>query len=341
MSAESSGLLPWHSAQWDALTARRRAAALPHALLMNGPEGLGKEQFARAFSQALLCAAPHTDGQACQSCSACVMFNAGTHPDCQRIVPKEEGKAIGIDQMREMIAWIALKSHAAGYKIALVTPAERMTIEAANALLKTLEEPPAHSLLILIANRPALLPATVRSRCQRVQFTPPITAPAHDLARAWLNQQLGDAQSAGPLLALAGGAPLRALRYAKEGMLEQRARLFNDLLRLARGEADPVALAAAWLAGAVNGDLKQVIHALSDWVADMLRLQAAAQAPLNHPDLRAGLTLLAGACPGRRLYAYLDQISETARLLDRPLNAQLQLEDLLIAWPANVQGRAA
>lgn len=341
MNAESSGLLPWHSAQWDALTARRRAAALPHALLMNGPEGLGKEQFARAFSQALLCEAKRPDGEACQNCPACVMFNAGTHPDFQRIAPEEEGKAIGIDQMREMIAWIALKSHAAGYKIALVTPAERMTIEAANALLKTLEEPPAHSLLILIASRPALLPATVRSRCQRVQFTPPITAPALDLARAWLNQQLGDAQSAGPLLALAGGAPLRALRYAQEGMLEQRARLFHDLLRLAHGEADPVALAAAWLTGTVNGDLKQVIHALSDWVADMLRLQAAAQAPLNHPDLRPGLALLAGACPGRRLYAYLDQISETARLLDRPLNAQLQLEDLLIAWPAKVQGRAA
>lgn len=342
MSATLSNLLPWHGAQWDALAARRQAAALPHALLMNGPEGLGKEQFARAFSQALLCAAPRTDGQACQNCPACVMFNAGTHPDYQRIAPKEEGKAIGIDQVREMIAWIALKSHAAGYKIAFITPAERMTIEAANALLKTLEEPPAHSLLILIANRPALLPATVRSRCQRVQFTPPVTAPAHDLARAWLNQQLGDAaQSAEPLLALAGGAPLRALRYAKEGMLEQRARLFNDLLRLARGEADPVALAAAWL----DGDIKQIVHALSGWVADMLRLQAAAQAPLNHPDLRAGLTVLAGACPGRRLYAYLDQLSETARLLDRPLNAQLLLEDLLIAWPANVphepKGRAA
>ncbi len=333
MSAELSRLLPWHSTQWDALMARARAAVLPHALLLHGPEGLGKEQFARTFSQALLCSAPRTDGQACQSCSACVMFNAGTHPDYQRIAPEEERKSIGIDQVREIIAWIVFKSHAAGYKIALITPAERMTIEAANALLKTLEEPPAHSLLMLITSRPALLPATVRSRCQRIPFTPP----AHDVARAWLSGQLGDAQPAEPLLALAGGAPLRALRYAKDGMLEQRTRLFSDLLQLARGEADPVALAAAWR----DVDLKQVVHALSGWVADMLRLQAAAQAPLNNPDLRTGLTALAGACPGRRLYAYLDQISETARLLDRPLNAQLLLEDLLIAWPASAQNRAA
>ncbi|MCL4315598.1 MAG: DNA polymerase III subunit, partial [Gammaproteobacteria bacterium] len=173
-----SGLLPWHSAQWDALTARLRAAELPHALLLSGPEGLGKEQFARVFSQALLCAAPRKDGQACQNCPACVMFAAGTHPDFQCIAPAEEGKAIGIDRVRELIAWIALKSHASGHKIALVTPAGRMTIEAANALLKTLEEPPAHSLLMLITDRPALLPATVRSRCQRMLFA----VPGHDMA---------------------------------------------------------------------------------------------------------------------------------------------------------------
>lgn len=327
MSEGLSGLLPWHSAQWDALAARRHAAALPHALLLSGPEGLGKEQFARAFSQALLCAAPGADGLACQRCPACVMFNAGTHPDYQRIAPKEEGKAIGIDQVRELIAWIALKSHAAGYKIALVTPAGRMTMEAANALLKTLEEPPAHSLLMLLTDRPALLPATVRSRCQRMTFA----APGHDVAAAWLRRQLGDdAQSAGPLLALAGGAPLRALRYAREGVLDQRTRLFDDMLRLARGEADPVALAADW----DDFDLRQIVHMLSNWVADMVRLQTAAQAPLANPDLRTGLAAFAGACPGKRLYAYLDQLSETARLLDKPLNARLLLEDLLIAWPA-------
>jgi DNA polymerase-3 subunit delta' len=343
-TAQAGCPLPWHGAQWDALHARRRAAALPHALLLSGPQGLGKERFARVFAQALLCAAPRADGPGCQGCPACVMFNAGTHPDYQRIAPVEEGKAVGIDQVRQLIAWIGLKSHAAGYKIALITQASRMTVEAANALLKTLEEPPSHSLLMLITDRPALLPATVRSRCQKIHFIPPVTAAAYDTALEWLKKQLSaeDAQSAETLLALAGGAPLRALEYAKQGMLKQRARLFSDMLRLTRGEADPVALAAAWLVPAQAGmDLKQLIHLLSSWIADMLRLEASAQAPLNNPDLRVGLAVLAGACPGRRLYDYLDRLSETTRLLDKPLNAQLLLEDLLLAWPITTHGRSA
>ncbi len=324
MTMSLSGILPWQRNQWETLLARAAANALPHALLFAGPEGLGKEYLARCFSQTLLCKTPE-NGQACQRCPACLLFNAGTHPDYQHIAPKEEGRAIGIDQMRDMITWISFKSHASGYKIALITPAEQMTIQTANALLKTLEEPPANSLLLLISSRPAALPATVRSRCQTLRFTPPARA----AALAWLTEQLGAAHPAESLLTLAADAPLRALSYAQDGTLELRTRLFNDLQRLSRGDADPVVLAAAWLAF----DLKQAVHWLSSWITDTLRLQAAAPATISNPDLRTELAGLTNACPARQLYAYLDRLLAAARLLDKPLNAQLVLEDLLISWP--------
>jgi DNA polymerase III delta' subunit len=176
---------PWTHAQWTQLHQRRQQQRLPHALLLAGPPGLGKADFARDLAQSLLCEQPTAAGMACQHCRSCARFTATTHPDFLVVEPEEPGKAIKVDQVRDLISQFALASHQGGYRIAIVQPAEQMNLAAANSLLKTLEEPPADSLILLISARPSLLPATILSRCQRLEFAPP----AHELALAWLNKQ--------------------------------------------------------------------------------------------------------------------------------------------------------
>ncbi|MBI5040490.1 MAG: DNA polymerase III subunit delta', partial [Gammaproteobacteria bacterium] len=152
---------PWQDTEWAQLRARAAQRRLPHALLVTGPAGVGKCDFADAFARSLLCKHPAGDGSACGNCEACHLVRAGTHPDYLTVTFIEDKTQIGIDQIRELCRALALKSHAGGYKIAIVTPAERMTVEAANSLLKTLEEPTDNTLLMLVTEQPARLPATI------------------------------------------------------------------------------------------------------------------------------------------------------------------------------------
>lgn len=307
------------------MLAWRVSGRLPHALLLCGMRGVGKQHLAATFAQALLCAQPAPDGQACQACRPCLLFRAGTHPDYQQITPVEEGKSILIDQIRELNASLAFKSHAGGYKIAALWPADRMNSAAANALLKTLEEPSAHTLLMLITSRPAALPATVRSRCQRINFTLPPT----DLALPWLRERLGTAHDAAQLLALAGGAPLKAIALAHNGMPLHRTTLLDDLDSLQRGLADPVARAAAW----VEWGATDCVEWLFGYIVDMIRLKLAAHPPrLKNRDLDVQLQRISQRTEIGVLYRHLERTQDALRLLSTQVNAQSLLEEALIGW---------
>ncbi|MFO7642692.1 MAG: DNA polymerase III subunit delta', partial [Candidatus Competibacteraceae bacterium] len=162
--------LPWHEPLWRQFQQSRAAGRLPHALLLAGPAGLGKLAFAKRLARALLCETPDVEGDACGRCRSCRLFQAGSHPDYRMEQPVEEGKAIRIDPIRELCGFLGFTAQYGGYKIALLEPADRLNLNAANSLLKTLEEPPGDCLLLLVTAHPARLPATVRSRCQKVSF---------------------------------------------------------------------------------------------------------------------------------------------------------------------------
>ncbi|MDA1107026.1 MAG: DNA polymerase III subunit delta' [Proteobacteria bacterium] len=318
-------ILPWQHARWQEMLAWRASGRLPHALLLCGMRGVGKQHFAAAFAQALLCAQPAPDGQACRACRPCLLFRAGTHPDYQKITPVEEGKSILIDQIRELNASLAFKSHGEGYKIAALWPADRMNASAANALLKTLEEPSAHTLLMLITSRPAALPATVRSRCQRMNFT----LPPADLALPWLSERLGITHDAAQLLALADGAPLKAITLAHNGMPLHRAAMLEDLDGLQRGLADPVSRAAAW----VEWGATDCVEWLFGFIADMIRLKSASHHPrLKNCDLDVQLQRISQRTELSVLYRHLERTQDALRLLSTQVNAQSLLEDALIGW---------
>ena len=204
-----TGLLPWqHDAARAAL---RHRARWPHALLLTGREGIGKRTFALALARSLLCEDAAADGLACGVCASCRYVQAGQHPDLRLVEPIEidddnvasPSLWITIAHVRALIDWAQLTSHRHVAKVAVIVPAERMNVAAANAMLKTLEEPPPGTYLILVAHQPGRLPATVRSRCQW------LVAPTPDetMATEWLLGQ-GVVQPADVLAqAIRRGAP--------------------------------------------------------------------------------------------------------------------------------------
>lgn len=321
--------LPWLHEAWEGIQARRSAGRLPHALLFTGMEGVGKQVFASHLAQSLLCTQPDAAGHACGQCKSCSLFAAGNHPDYRYLTLElNEGtgklyRDIRIDQVRSLVEYLSLKSQYEGHRVAFIEPAERMNVNAANSLLKTLEEPGEGSVLILASSRPSRLPATIRSRCQQLVFH----TPAKPQALAWLQQQ-GVAQ-AELALALAGGAPLRARELIESGALEQRQACLNELLALARGRAEVLTVAAGWSKQEDHGNLRW----LASWLMDMIRIRAAdTPAQLSNPDQLQDLQAMADRVDLVRLYRYLDRILEALRLETANLNRQLLFEDLLFDW---------
>jgi DNA polymerase-3 subunit delta' len=323
---------PWLEASWRQLCQARMQGRMPHALLLSGPRGVGKRDFAQALARALLCREPDADGQACGQCQPCRQWQTGSPPDFLRVEPEEEGKAIKVDQVRGLCAELSLTSHGGGYKVALLQPAERMNVNAANSLLKTLEEPTDNTVLLLVTERPAQLPATIRSRCQQLGFP----APSREDALAWLGNQASiGAERAGLLLDLSAGAPLQALALAADQVLEQRADKLARLEAVQLGREDPLRLAADWSQEADAVTLAW----MQDWIGDMIRISLGGDtAPVRNADLRDRLHGMAGRIGPAMLYTHMDRVTAAVRMSASGVNRQLMMEDLILPW---AQGKAA
>ena len=226
---------PWHQEQWQRLSVARAAGRLPHAILLAGPEGLGKADFARRLSDSLVCTQVNEAGDACGHCASCRQAQAGSHPDQRTVAPEEPGKMIKIDAIRDLTGKSVLSAQDGAYRVFLIQPAEAMNRAAANALLKTLEEPSSRTVLILVSSHQTRLAATIRSRCQVLKFGIPQLKDVGD----WLVEQGCEAEL-DELLAISGGAPLRALQAREQGWLEESRQLIQELLLDGRiGGGDP------------------------------------------------------------------------------------------------------
>ena len=262
---ESPPLPSWLQAPWLALLGARRADHFPHALLLTGPLGVGKRLLVEALGRSLLC--PRTDAQgfACGQCPDCLLLAAGTHPDLIQVGPDEETKSgeIKVDAIRALAGTEGLTAHRGGWKLIVIDPAHRLNLSAANALLKTLEEPAPSTLICLVSEQPSRLLATIRSRCQALR----LPLPAEAEALAWLGPQVRGL-AATTLLHLAHGAPLRALELADPERLARRDKLFGGFVAVAQGQRDPLGEAAAWN----EADPALLLDWLSGWLSDLLRL---------------------------------------------------------------------
>jgi len=315
-------IFAWLTAQWDALAAAHRQQRLHHAVLISGPPGIGKESLATTLAQSLLCQATDAAGFACGRCPACRLFQAGTHPDYLVVRPEETGKSIKIEQVRELGTSLTMTSHAGGRKVALIAPADALNLNAANSLLKTLEEPTDNTHILLVTAAPGRLPITVRSRCQSVKCA----LPSRPVALEWLAGQL-DAEADGALLLdIANGAPLAARDLATAGTIEEWRRLEQELAALAEGRMDPIALASQW-------QQRDGLRCLQ-WT----RIQLEAALRLHQGGrVRDGFMQPSWlgnrkGIDARRLFRLLDQNAFAVNQWSSGLNRSLLLEDLLLAW---------
>jgi DNA polymerase-3 subunit delta' len=245
--------LPWQKDAWQRLQQARQQQRFPHALLITGVPGIGKLRFAEALSQSLLCLEPDpVTAYACGECRHCVLYQAGSHPDMNRIGLEEKSRLIKIDQIREWVAEQGKTANLGEWKVSIVEPAEQMNIAAANAFLKFLEEPTAGTLLILVSSMPGSILPTVRSRCQHLSLPVPQKAEAS----VWLQQELNiDAGQAGQLLGEGSGPVLLAQSWRDEtiGLNQEREK---DLQSALSGQLSLFALAEQWQAYALEQNLR-------------------------------------------------------------------------------------
>lgn len=308
-----TALAPWQQRTLEVMLAALADGRLGHALLLTGPERIGKRALAECLAQRLLCTAPGAGGAACGQCRGCRLYAAGSHPDLRRIGLETSEKTgnlrseIVVEQMRELGQWFALTPQRGGVQIALIDPAERMNASAANALLKTLEEPLPGRYLLLVCAQPERLPATVRSRCQRQ----PVKPPERTEALRWLSAQYADPATAAAALEAARGNPGLARHWLETGAMAEREKVLGELHALAAGRAGAVQVAERWLAD----------EALP------LRLDFAAESVRDR--LRAGLTSRGDVT---KLSAWFGAVNQLRRLTATSVRADLALAGLLHQW---------
>ena len=266
-------IYPWQQPLWQQLSHTRAAQRLPHALLFAGIAGTGKYHFAECVARALMCQSPQIDGRFCQTCHACRLVAGRAHPDVIWVEPEKENSAIKVDQIRAVTEFAQQTASQGVMRIALIHPADSMNANAANALLKTLEEPPSGALFILISSQPSRLPATILSRCQQMTFPRPQTKEA----LAWLEAQNIVSTLAQSVLTLANGAPLAALRLVNDEMLTVRKTLFETLYALSKKQSDPLKSAF----GLQAHDALPLLDCMLSWVTDMKRLQVGGESGVN------------------------------------------------------------
>jgi DNA polymerase-3 subunit delta' len=339
-------IYPWQHDDWQRVQALR--AQWPHALLFHGQAGTGKTDFVRHLAQGFLCEAPAANGEPCGKCVACHWLSQGNHPDFRIVVPEsmaaeampgeadetpatdaadgETGKKsktlsreIKIEQVRALLDFCSIGSHRGGLRVVVLYPAEALNSAAANALLKTLEEPPAGVVFLLVSAQVDRLLPTIISRCRQW----PLSRPAHEAALDWLGGQ--GVEDAAGLLAEAGGAPLSALALAgdphralRRQTLEQFA-AGRDCDAFGCGETlqkAPIPLVLGWL---------------QRWLFDLLAVKTAGQCRY-YPAALPALQRCALQADAVQLARFIRIVNRQRSVENHPLNVRLVIEELMLAY---------
>jgi len=331
-------LLPWQNELWNHVIKLAKRNAMPHAFLFTGIEGVGKGDFANELAAYLLCEKNRdlnsVVDKPCGECKQCKLFQAETHPDFKLVQPEEGSVVLKIDRIRSLVEFFNQSSMQGGRKVTIVSPAESLNHNAANALLKTLEEPTPNSVIILIAHNSGQLLPTIRSRCQVLDFSlPPV-----DQAREWLlstvvmgSEKGYDEKGIDSVLRLASYAPLRAAQYLEVGALDENHKMLDELGSLLKNECLATALAERWNDDISTLRLSWTIH----WIEQIVRIKMIGdvrEVAETHGIKMMGY--LAERCTEKQLFVLYQQSLKEYKLFlgtSNP-NRPLSFEYLLHQW---------
>lgn len=320
-------IYPWQVDAWDSLQKKMAMQRLPHALLLQGKIGCGLEAFSHIFANALLCdqnsdgQSKPTDGLACGVCQSCQLFQAGTHPDFIELVPEanKEGKVskiIKVDQVRRLVDFVSKTAMQGAGKVIVINPADAMNINAANAVLKCLEEPGENTQFLLLSFQANKIMPTVRSRCQKINLAAPDTSQADK----WLSTFVDDTEARKNLLAMSANSPLLALKWYEDASIERMRNMQNDLMAVLSQGMSPVVMAKSWF--------KQESGLLLQWWWRWLALEVKKQVKQQN-----GL-LGHYALSEKQILSFMLVLQTAKKQLESTANPneQLLLESLLIDW---------
>jgi DNA polymerase-3 subunit delta' len=289
-------------------------------LLLLSVPGLGADRLANWVTALALCESP--GARPCDVCASCRLLRSDTHPDVHAVRLEEDAQQIKIDQVRELIESLTLKSYRGGYKVGIIEGAEALNANGANAFLKTLEEPSSDTMLIMIARPNHRLPATIASRCLRLS----LRAPATETAIEWLEAHSTAPHQWGAALALAGGAPLLAMQLDAEGLSALDADMRQSIAELAEGSVDITLLSDRWLRS--NPGVR--IAWLENWITQRVQASLVPKTSRQTAEpVRLPAALLKPKI--RALFGLLDAARDVRRLASTGMNQQLALEALLVS----------
>ena len=321
MAEQHADIYPWLLDYWAKLNRYLQHDRLPSALMLHGDEGLGLVELACAFANRVCCLQPNNEGMACGQCASCLLFNAGSYPDFYHLQPEDGKSTIRIDAIRELSANLSLSAQYTKPRVVLIDTADAMPHQAANSLLKTLEEPSDNTCLILIAHNLSKVPLTIRSRCQLLS----LKTIDRDQACSWL--ELSGCQQAPEYLSLANGAPLLAQNLAQLEALDKQTALFKQLISVFKGQLDPLLFAEACFS---HKELP-VLQWLIAWFTDALKCaHGCSSDKLIKPSLAIELKILTAKLELKQLHQILDKLMQLSELESTQVNQQLMFEEFAV-----------
>ncbi len=323
--SDTAAAIPWHTRLWTQLQETVTQDRVPHALLILGARGMGKSILAHRFAAMLLCKAEGQQDKPCGVCKSCHQLATTVNPNLRVYEPEEPGKQLKVDTIRELIAQSTLAIEQGTYCVNIIKSAGSMNAASANALLKTLEEPVAGLVLILIAESASQLPATILSRVQKLM----IAAPTYQVAKQWLTEQQPDSD-VDRSLNIAQGAPLFAMELADGELPDAYQAFLDEFLAVADGRLAAEKVSGQWIK---SPGLDILLGFLLSWIDNLIRLancssEAAIEAVFSHQRLKT----LAERIDLKTLFSFRDEILMSKLQQRNNLNPQLVLDHLFIQW---------